>query len=86
MLYTVVCRCFRICSDWAKFHTELTSLKRIFCKNGYPENFIDKCFKMFLDNIHLAKENVPAAGKKRLLLVLCLGVISLQTRTKLQQA
>ena len=55
--------------------------------NGYPENFINKCFKKFLDNIHLVKENIPTVEKKRLLLVLpYLGLISLQTRTKLQQA
>ena len=54
--------------------------------NGYPENFIKKCFKKFLDNIHLVKENIPTVEKKRLLLVLpYLGLISLQTRTKLQQ-
>ena len=29
----------------------------MFQKNGYPENFIDKCFKKFLNNIHLVKEN-----------------------------
>ena len=33
-------------------------------ENGYPENFIDKCFKKFLNNIHLVKENVPAVEKK----------------------
>ena len=49
MVYTVVYRCFHI-------FTELTFLKGIFCKNGYPENLIDKCFKKFL-NIHLVKEN-----------------------------
>ena len=38
MLYTLVYRCFRICSDWKKFHAELTFLKKIFCKNDYPEN------------------------------------------------
>ena len=45
--------------------------------------------KKFLCNIHiyLAKENVPTLEKKCLLLVLpYLGIISLQTRTKLQQA
>ena len=63
-----------------------TFLKTIFCKNGYPENFIDKRFKKFLDNIHLVKEIVPTVERKRLLLVLpYLGVISLQTTTKLQQ-
>ena len=59
MACTLVYRCFCICSDWTKFHTELTSLKIISSKNGYPENFMDKCFKKFLDNIHLVKENVP---------------------------
>ena len=87
MVYTLVYRCFRISSNWTQFHTELTFLKGMFRKNGYPENFIDKCFKKFLNNVHLVKENVPTVEKKRLLLVLpYLGIISLQTRTKLQQA
>ena len=87
MVYTLVHRCFRICSDWTKLHAESTFLKKIFRKNGYPESFIDKCFKKFLDNIHLVKEKVPTVERKRFLLVLqYLGVISLQTRTKLQQA
>ena len=62
-------------------------MKRIFCKSGYTENFIDKCFKKFLNNTHLFKEKVPTMGRKRLLLVLLyLRVMPLQTRTKLQQA
>ena len=76
MVYTLVYRCFRISSNWTQFHTELTFLKGIFRKNGYPENFIDKCFKKFLNNVHLVKENVPTVEKKRLLLVLpYLGII-----------
>ena len=66
---------------------ELTFLKKIFCKNGSTENFIDKFLKKFLDNIHLVEEKVTTVERKRSLLVLpYLGVISLQTRTKLQQA
>ena len=87
MVYTLVYRCFRISSNWTQFHTELTFLKGIFRKNDYPENFIDNCFKKFLNNVHLVKEKIPTVEKKRLLLVLpYLGIISLQTRTKLQQA
>ena len=87
MVYTLVHRCFRIRSEWTKFHAELTFLKKIFHKNGYPERLINKCFKRFLDNIHLVKEKVPTVERKHLHLVLpYLGVISLQTRTKLQQA
>ena len=87
MVYTLVYRCFRISSNRTQFYTELTFLKGIFRKNGYPENLIDKCFKKFLNNVHLVKENVPTVEKKRLFLVLpYLGIISLQTSTKLQQA
>ena len=86
-VYTLAYRCFCICSNWAQFHTELIFLKGIFWKNDYPKNFIDKFFKKFLNNVHIVKENVPTVQKKRLLLVLrYIGIISLQTRTKLQQA
>ena len=87
MVYTLAYRCFLICSNWTQFHTELTFLKKIFLKNGCPENFIDKSFKKFLDNIRLVKENVPTMEKKSLHLVFpYLEVVSWQTRTKLQQA
>ena len=64
MVYTLVYRCFRISSNWTQFHTELTFLKGIFRKNGYPENFIDKCFKKFLNNIHLVKEKRTNSREK----------------------
>ena len=63
MVYTLVYRCFCICSNSTQFHTELTFLKGVFCMNGYPENFIDTCFKKFLNNIHLIKENLPTVEK-----------------------
>ena len=55
MIYILVYKCFRICSNWTQFLTELTFLGVIFQKNGYPVNFINKCFKKFLNNIHLFK-------------------------------
>ena len=82
MVYTLVYRCFCICSDCKKNH--IIPLKRILRKNWYPENFIDKCLNDILDNIHIVKEKVPTVEKRFLLLVLLyLGVISLQTMTKL---
>ena len=45
MVYTLVYRCFKICSDWTKFHEELIFLKQSFLKNGHPLSFIDNCFK-----------------------------------------
>ena len=86
MIYTLVFRCFSICSNWTNFHNELVFLKDIFLKNGYPISFIDKCFKTFLDRLYLKRPQVLTAEKKTLTLVLpFLGKLSLQTRTKLQK-
>ena len=87
MIYTLVNRCFEIYSNWSMFHQQLILLREIFNKNGYPDNFIDRCFKLFLNRIHILKEKVPTVGKKPLHLVLpYLGTIWLQTRTKLQKS
>ena len=42
VLSNLLYRFFRIFSDQAEFHAELTFCKEIFHKNGYLENFIDK--------------------------------------------
>ena len=69
------------------FHQQLILLRKIFQKNGYPENFTDRCFQLLLNRIHILKEKVPTVEKKPLRLVLpYLGTISLQTRTKLQKS
>ena len=47
-------------------HQQLILLREIFHKNGYPENFIDRCFKLFLNRIHILKEIVPTDEKKSL--------------------
>ena len=87
MIYTLVYRCFSLCSDWTKFHNELIILKEIFLKNGYPSSYIDNCFKTFLDKLFINRPKLATAEKKVLTLVLpYLGDISLQTRTKIQKA
>ena len=86
MIYFLVNRCFRICSSWSMFDQQLILLTGILQKNEFPENFIDRCFKLFLNRIHILKEKVSTVEKKPLRLVLpYLGTISLQTRTKLQK-
>ena len=87
LLHTLLCRCFRICSDWTKFHLELVKLTDIFKNNGYPENLTNNCFKMFLDNKYGIQEKKITVPKKTLFLVLLyLGALSLQTRTKLRKS
>ena len=63
IVYALVCRYFCISSNWTRFHNKLIFLKRIFQKHGYPKKFIDKCFKKFLNNVHLVMENVPTVEK-----------------------
>ena len=46
-VYTLVYRCFHICSNLIQFHRELTFPQQIFQKNGYPENLISKFLKSF---------------------------------------
>ena len=66
MIYTVVFRCFSICSNWNNFHNELVFLKAIFLKNGYPISCIDKCFKTFLEGLYLKQPQVLTAEQKTL--------------------
>ena len=82
-VYTLVYNYLPISSSCTKFHIGLICLKEIFLKNGYPEDFINKCFKKFMDNILVVKETNLTVKKKPLVLVLpYLGSISLPTRTK----
>ena len=86
-VYTLAYRFFELYSCWNKPHTELVCLKQIFLKNSNPENFINKCFKRFVDNIYIVKETNVIIEKEPLVLVLpCLGSISLQIRTKLKKS
>ena len=69
------------------FYLQLTRLREIFQKNGYPKNFIDTCFKLFLNRIQILKEKILTDEKTSLrLFLLYLGTRSLQTNTKLQKS
>ena len=58
-----------------------------FLNNGYPDNFINKCFKRFMDNIRAVKETTLTLEKNPLvLLVPCSGSISLRTKTNLKKS
>ena len=68
-------------------YNRLICLKKIFLKNGYLEELINKCFKKFMDNIRVVKETTLTVEKKPLVPVLQYpGPISLQTRTKLKKS
>ena len=64
MVYTLAYRCFKICSDWTKFHEELSFLKKVFLKSGNPLPFIDNCFKTFADKLFIKRPQLITVEKK----------------------
>ena len=66
MVDNLAYRCFKICSDWTKFHEELSFLKQVFLKNGYPLSFIDNCFKTFVDKLFIKRPQLITVEKKNL--------------------
>ena len=71
MIYTLQNRCFQICSSWSTFHHQLIFLRKIFQKNVYSENVIDRYFRLLsLNRIHILKEKIYTVEKKLLPLVL----------------
>ena len=84
MIYFLLYRFLQICSDMTKFHLKMVVLMDVLKNDGYPENFINNCFKSLLDNKRRIKEKVIIVPKKPLCLVHPhLGPpLSLQTITK----
>ena len=52
LIHTLLHRSFSIYCDFKTFHFEIDHLRTIFIKNNYPFNFIDSCFKSFLDKLY----------------------------------
>ena len=67
------------------FYLQLKHLRKLFHKNDYPGNFTDRCFKLFVNRIHILKEKVLVEKEPCRLDLPYLGATSLQTGTKLQK-
>ena len=77
VVYTLAYRCFKIYSDWTKFHEELSFSKQVFLKIGYPLSFINNCFKIFVNKLFIKRPQLTTVKKKILFLSLpYLGEIS----------
>ena len=85
LLFTLLHRAFVLCCDWNKFHAEVTFLKDIFRKNAFPGFFTDRCIKVFLDNIFVARKVVLTVPKNSNLFTFFWGKQSLNLRTKLSK-
>ena len=76
-----------VCSDYGRFHEEVSKLKIIWQKNGFPLFFIDRCIKKFLDKLFVKKATENSQQKKEVIFpMVFLGKITLQVKKKLQSS
>ena len=82
LIFTLMFRCFTICSDMQSFHLKVEQLRQIFKCNSYPVGLIDQCVKTFLNKIYVPKRILITVPKKDVLIVLpFLGQFSLNLRS-----
>ena len=84
LLFTLLHKAFKLCSNFERFHQQIGKLKTSFENNGYPKGFDHFCIKKCLDKVFIEKKVVLKASKKELLCVLLfLRKKSMQLRTRL---
>ena len=84
MLFTLLHRAFKLCSNFELFHQEIDKLKTIFKTNGYPKSFADLCIKKYFQKVFIKKKVVLTASKKEVICFLpFIGYKSLQLRNRL---
>ena len=70
LLFTLLHRAFKLCSNFEHFHQELDKRKAISEHKGYPKRFVDFCIKKYLDKVFIKKKVVLKVSKKELICVL----------------
>ena len=66
LLFALLHRAFKLCSNFERFHQEIDKLKTIFENNGYSKSFVDFYIKKYLDKVFIKKKVVLKASKKNL--------------------
>ena len=55
LVSTLLHRAYTICGNWAKIHSEISHIKSVMRKNGYPLEQIDSSVKNFHNGVNTAK-------------------------------
>ena len=85
LIFTLLSRCYSICSDYTLFHLEVEKLREILKKNSYPSGIIEVSIRTFLNRLYVPKQVYLTAPKKELLIILpFLGTMSSNLKRKLQ--
>ena len=70
LIFILLFRASKLCSNFELFHQEILNLKEIFKRNVHPCNFIDVCTKKISNNTFIDKKVYVFAPKKELVCVL----------------
>ena len=65
LLFTLLHRAFKLCSNFERFHQEIDKLKTIFENNGHPKSFVDFCIKKYLDKVFIKKRSRAESLEKK---------------------
>ena len=85
LIFTLLFRTFSIVSDFCRFHTEVSHLKKILRKNAFPVELVYNCIKILLNKKFLRNPVALTVKNKELRIALPYpGNLSLVIRTPLQ--
>ena len=86
LIATLLHRAYMVNSSLSGLHDEITRLKEILKKNGYPENFLDRCILKFFNKVYETKPTVTTVPKKEVRIILpFLGSSSLSVKNSLKK-
>ena len=86
LVATLLHRAYMVNSSLSGLHDEITRLKGILKKNGYPENFLDRCILRFFNKMYELKPTVLTVPKKDVRIILpFLGTSSLIVKNNLKK-
>ena len=85
LIFTLLFRCYSLCSNYTLFHLEAEKLREILKKNSYLSSIIELSIITFLNRLYVPKQVYSTASKKELLIILSFfGTMSSNLKRKLQ--
>ena len=79
LVYCLVSRAWRLCSNYHLFHEELLFIKNVLLSNGYPGNFVDSCVQRFLNRAMGTNTTSTIFGPERMKIYLSLPYAGLSS-------
>ena len=64
LIFTLLSRCYSVCSDYTIFHLEVEELREILKKNSNPSGIIEVSIRTFLNRLYVPKQVYLTAQKR----------------------